>query len=413
MAKKKKKIQNLMQKQNQAQQQKEFFAAFKKLMELAGSPNGFSYLPKHKIDEICNTRSLAFRVEKDENAFMFNKDFKELAASLQFFFRGTFFPLGVGNARISLKAYFSLVYFFELFVQLIKDDDFEKAKLLKEELQPFVDTIKERKSTASEHLRLLMFSWTSMITDPRKFVLWYKYSWRFEGHHPVNVLTICMDMAQKISVTIDGNTRPAYRLGYCLREDKFVWHKIKPADLKLSGLLAEMPMDVYIQDHALQRLKERLDCMPPFCLFTYLTGTLMGGYEAIEAGDNRTLLTYVAGDIKAGYLVCSIYEGVILIRSFLFLTMDNTPEGKKLAEITGLQKMDKQYWNIDKQSTFINSDIADKPELKKIFVEAGCESLFRLKDDFTLMSDNKLSIADKMALFLGISDQEEGDQELM
>jgi len=413
MAKKKKKIQNLMQKKNQAQQRKEFFSVFKRLMELAGSPHGFSYLPAHKLEEIYNTRALSVRIEKTPDFILYNSDFKKIAASLQNYLNGTFIPFFVGETRISLKAYFSIVYYFELFVQMIKDDDFEKAKLLKDELKVFTDTIEKRKNEASITLRKLMLAWTSMLTDVKHFFVWYKYSWRFEGIHPVNIFTICIEEAHKIAVTIDGNTRPAYRLGYCLREDSYIWHKIKPAAFKFRGLLSEMPMDVYIQEHALQRLIERLDCIPHFCFNSYLAGTLMVPFEVIEAGDNRNLVAFYTAGIKAGYLVTSVYEGVILIRSFLFLTMDNTPEGKKLAEITGLQKTDKQFLHIDKQSTFINSDIADNSNLKKIFIDAGCESLFKLKDEFTLLSDNKLSIADKMALFLGISDQGEDTQELV
>ena len=50
-----------------------------------------------------------------------------------------------------------------------------------------------------------------------------------------------------------------------------------------------------------------------------------------------------------------IIEGKIVIRTFLFVTNNGTPEGKKLAQITGLQKLDKKYLALDKLSTFMTS----------------------------------------------------------
>ena len=65
----------------------------------------------------------------------------------------------------------------------------------------------------------------------------------------------------------------------------------------------------------------------------------------------------------------------LVILSFLFLTNDGTPEGKKLRAITGLAKRDKKYLEIDKLSTFTAYRIHEDKELSELFRQAGCGSL--------------------------------------
>ncbi|MFN8135647.1 MAG: hypothetical protein U0Z17_10660 [Bacteroidales bacterium] len=85
-----------------------------------------------------------------------------------------------------------------------------------------------------------------------------------------------------------------------------------------------------------------------------------------------------------------------------FSQNNGTPEGDRLLANTGLGKLDKQYLNIDKLSTFYNSDIAENPIIKQIFVNAGCGDLFEI-GSFTLSSpqqDTKVPLADKIRAYL-------------
>lgn len=68
----------------------------------------------------------------------------------------------------------------------------------------------------------------------------------------------------------------------------------------------------------------------------------------------------------------------IIIRTFLFLTNDGTPDGKKLSELTRLQLLDKQYLGIDTLAGFMKFWIAKDEALSALFTEAGCESLLDL-----------------------------------
>ena len=65
------------------------------------------------------------------------------------------------------------------------------------------------------------------------------------------------------------------------------------------------------------------------------------------------------------------------------LSNSGTPEGHQLEELSGMKKIDKQYWAIDRLSTFQKSDIKDNPQIREVFEKSGCNPLF-----------NKISILD-------------------
>ena len=76
--------------------------------------------------------------------------------------------------------------------------------------------------------------------------------------------------------------------------------------------------------------------------------------------------------------LCNFIEGVIVVRTFLFVTNNGTPEGQLLEKNTGLQKLDKKYLAIDKLSTFMTSDLDKNEEVLRIFKASGCQCLLDL-----------------------------------
>ena len=93
----------------------------------------------------------------------------------------------------------------------------------------------------------------------------------------------------------------------------------------------------------------------------------------------------------------------LVIRTFLFLTNNGTPEGKKLHNLIGLQKADKEFLKIDKLSTFVNSDIKENEKLKALFCEAGCGDLFQLDKTVLDRSDKKeITCAEYLTQYLGM-----------
>ncbi|MDI6739251.1 MAG: hypothetical protein QME74_02690 [Candidatus Edwardsbacteria bacterium] len=91
-------------------------------------------------------------------------------------------------------------------------------------------------------------------------------------------------------------------------------------------------------------------------------------------------MEYRIFNIKAGYLALEIKQGRALIRTFLFITSDGTPEGDRLRQVCGLGRLDKHFLALDRLSTFVAADFSGHAKLRELFAEAGLECLWELKE---------------------------------
>jgi hypothetical protein len=178
------------------------------------------------------------------------------------------------------------------------------------------------------------------------------------------------------TLTLDGNTRTIFRL--CLNLKQVFVPGVLPAkQLGIDGLMQNFRLKVYIQQHAIDRMNERLGSRFAFLAYVHVMVVLL--VKPIELEKGKSFLFPVQhGKITVGYLKADLFGDKLIIRTFLFLTNNGTPEGKRLNELVGLQKADKKYLGIDKLSTFINSDLGRDKELKELFCKAGCGGLFQL-----------------------------------
>ena len=200
---------------------------------------------------------------------------------------------------------------------------------------------------------------------------------------------------------IEGNKRTIFKLFFNSRKELLPF-TITPDKLGIKGVMQAFPLQVFIQRHAIIRMKERLS--EQFVHACYLNVFYAMASEPIPLNNKRSFLFPLTfGKAKLGYLKADIIGDKLVIRTFLFISNNGTPEGKKLQELFGLQKADKKYLGIDKLSTFILSDIKENKQLKKLFDEAGCGDLFKL--DKTLLDNPKekeIACANFIANYLGI-----------
>lgn len=179
---------------------------------------------------------------------------------------------------------------------------------------------------------------------------------------------------------IDGVPKRLYRCGtgYGMRIDWVSWTS---ADLGLTG--PEQALPVFIDGgHALRNLRERVTVaqdngMVEDCMWDSLQSP---GVTWTEEAD-KFLVEYRLWEHKIGYFVFKALDDMYVAKTFLFLTMDGTPEGQKLWEKLRLTKKDKQYTGLDRLSTFVLSDIKDDPELVAVFEECGCAHLFDMTEE--------------------------------
>jgi hypothetical protein len=177
-------------------------------------------------------------------------------------------------------------------------------------------------------------------------------------------------------IKIDGQLREVTALSWPDIYGKFKQVRVIPSKLGFPKELSK-PVPVFFQQHAAARLIERLSIQGGILLYI-LEGLFHDQTDDFYLVDGNLLPLSVLGK-KLGYLAVDLVDGKLIIRTFLFLTNDGTPEGRKLAELTKLKKLDKQYLGIDTLTGFRSLNIADDPILNRLFKEAGCGDLLDLQ----------------------------------
>jgi len=191
-------------------------------------------------------------------------------------------------------------------------------------------------------------------------------------------VSITRHLPEKRTFRIDGYGREAYRVAwYHMLEPitKLRYTSLRLADLNIAHPSADIPLPVYIQEHAIQRLSERIDSISETVLLLSIFASVNEPL-AIEVRPGKLLLEMKLNKIKLGYFVATVEGDALLIRTFLFITSNGTPEGQRLKELTGLQMLDKKYLAIDRLSSFVAAEVAENAQIRAIFSHVGCDNLF-------------------------------------
>jgi hypothetical protein len=184
-----------------------------------------------------------------------------------------------------------------------------------------------------------------------------------------------------------GGSRPMHRVGTSNTWNNIEWASWSRAVVKGEmadqiGLPAGAEWPVFVQSHALKQLRNRLDT----CAYADWAEHWM--HESLkspkivsrERGGDVMVALEPMGE-RLGYLVCTPRDGMVAVRTFLFLTMRNTFEGRELSRRLKLTRDEMEYLRLHELSRFTRTDLKDDPALRKIFKECGCGHLFELAED--------------------------------
>jgi hypothetical protein len=187
---------------------------------------------------------------------------------------------------------------------------------------------------------------------------------------------------QERSIKVDEGPRPAFRCGQPNGLHCVEWVEWPASVMGIERDDRNYP--VYVQSHALDNLY-RKEARALFIengewiVHDYLWQSLRKPkLLPMPRESNKFLIEYNLNIHKLGYLVASRREDVVVVESFLFLTMNGTPEGDALWKKLGLSKADKQYLGLDLIQTFLMTDLQFDPELVSILEDCGCGHLFRV-----------------------------------
>jgi hypothetical protein len=222
-----------------------------------------------------------------------------------------------------------------------------------------------------EHKALLK----SAVTPQQHLRVYNNFDFRL-----LQKLTIGTHLLEVKKLNIDGEVRPVIQLGVIIdahSKTTFIPFLIPVEDLHVDCSFSKLPVPVYIQQHALLRLEERIGYTTPGMGYIILQIAL-SEKKITPLKGNRVLITCLIKGLKLGYLLAELVEGILVIRTFLLLTNSGTPEGNKLAQLTGLKIEDTKYLSIDNLQGLANSDIEQNEAICKLFREAGCGDILEL-----------------------------------
>jgi len=181
-----------------------------------------------------------------------------------------------------------------------------------------------------------------------------------------------------------------------------------PARLGIGSHDQDIP--VFVSKHAIERLHERMPVAP------YLSALHRMMCDAIE--DPRLHPRPDLGDYlveagppgaKTGYFVAKIYADKVFISTFLFLTMQGTPEADCLRRRLGLSRRDIEYYKLDNFFTLTISDLGQDPELRNALAKCNCAhllDLFRPEERLAWLDRYRNPFRKDLGLpFLGQADQ--------
>jgi hypothetical protein len=219
------------------------------------------------------------------------------------------------------------------------------------------------------------------------YLYWLDWNTNWTTHGRLQQqLTLSRVRPEERSISKDGERRRVYRCGFA-ELNEVEWTEWRSSTLGLKDEDKVYP--VFVQRHVLERLKERggqvfvksFEGHLHFRLAISLRNPII---HSNLRNDGAFLVEYHLGKYKIGYLVVRKLDDLILVESFLFLTMDGTPEGIQLKKQLRLDRSGKEYTGLDDLWTFLGTDLALDPDLVKLFEKCGCGHLFEMSKDLRI-----------------------------
>ncbi len=382
MAKNKKRKANEFQKQKLSliHHKKEFIATLKETINVVTCKTVSKHIPESLYDLTYENRFTQLKVVPAPQQLIPSEIRNEIVDKLSYFMKDITLSINKYGNILSISEFNTIGNSIRLLAANINPEDFDYARIIKDELNVFCRDF-EIFSDYFMKMQCALLTLGFMFTDFGKHYYYLQFR-QVKGNHidgkTYNYADIYYHKADIKHIIIDNINRPITRLGHCFSAfNGFKWVKIKQSLINKN--LSDQDIDVYIQSHAIIRLKERLDCINE--KYIYLALNLSFKEPKIYTNPNgKVFIEFDLFGIKTGYLLVEIIDNKLIIKTFLFITNNGTPEAKLLEENTGLKKLDKKYFALDKISTFMNSDIGQNEEVKKILSENGCDCLIDLYD---------------------------------
>lgn len=342
----------------QAHYKNEFLYKVKSFINRCCGEDIYSLIPPKILDRIYQFRFHSLTMVPATSKSLPGKSLKSLKLLLSDCLKKETLILPQNGLKIILGDYMTVGLTVHTMHRLIKDNDFASASKVRSALINNC-TDDEAFICFNQQLFAIFLAMGMYSGNILSGYYWINHEMNIAAKGKFgmeNIVKIYLQEPETVRIKINGTIRTATRLGWALPFDGLNWIGLRPSSLNIKNATSDEPMKVYVQSHALLRLAERIDSFDP-SLAQYNMYISFLHAKVFCDNSHDLLIEYRIFETKAGYFVVDVVDGIVIVKTFLFLTNNGTPEGALLWKNTGLKMLDKKYLAIDKLSTFITSDI--------------------------------------------------------
>ena len=378
------------QKQNTAKQSNEFLTKLRNSFKSIVGEDVFRFIPSNDYKLLIYGRARPIIAVSEEGQSIPPKIIEAIQLLINFYIKKEMMPAETSQKPVSIIDFYTTGLTLSAYCAYLENNDIKYKN---------VDQVKTLISNSNLELnkqfdilydKLVLQLFPFLIQTTNSFWEGY-FSYRFNISNSDDIVGLQYQVVvkqhalEKRKFLLSDNVRPAFRIGWTFKANAFEWLYLLPSDLGIKSLPEDQQIPVYIQSHAIQRIFERLDCIHRYVLISsiYLS---IGKCVCIK-DRGKFIIEFVILDVKVGYLSAVMSEGKLVIRTFLFLTFNGTPEGKRLEEFIGLKALDTKYLKMDKLSSFMTGKLKENEALRSIFEKADCLHLVELYDKLDKFSE--------------------------
>jgi hypothetical protein len=384
MAKKRKKVNpHALQKVQAAQHKKAFTERLRQFCRLISDKEPlFDLLSQKFLDTVYYYRSISIKIKAAEGAKITKRFVRIMYSHIEKEMRSKWVDIIMDGVKrhVDLIDYYQVVFPLEI---VLRSENCPFCG--KEKFDAFIaDAIKRYEAYITKVVHIIhqaCYAYCNLNTRTL-YTFTYEPSWS-AAERFCQVVTLGVYTLSIRYVKISGERRPVIQTGEILHQNgvsSLLPTAVPLERLQVNGIRGLKELPVYVQLHAVNRTMQRACCMYPGSVPSLISKAFSENRKIIREGDKFFVECY-DDDVKIGYFVARIIDGLFVILTFLLITHSSTPEGRKLSQLTGLKREDMAFLAIDDLKTLINSDIVFDERISKIFIEAGCGSILKMNSD--------------------------------
>ena len=206
-------------------------------------------------------------------------------------------------------------------------------------------------------------------------IYWYEPKYERVGPGKgLFIITLHKSPPDRIGILHNGERRRAFRCGASFGPLGVKWVDV-PASL--FGITESGNYPLYVQSHAIRNLHERVPISDGGFVHDAMWQSL-NSPKVTQNHKGKYLIEYWFFDYKLGYFVAEVVEQSILVTTFLFLTMQGTPEAISLFDHLRLRRPDIEQLGLDSLENYLLTDLQKDSELASIFDACGFGHLLKM-----------------------------------